>query len=711
MNLLSSTEQQQLGSAGDILHRTDHQVPVAMYCPISYEIMQDPVVLDCHTPCAHSFERSSIQQWIVDSGGRTCPMCNAKIRTNQLIPNTQLRETIAFVTAAAMCRHDGESAVELENGRMHGNTRMGGDIAEGEGKDEVALTTVEEAAVVLADMSTPIASQVKALEIVLNDEDKLAPIKRTELVEKGCYRLSYWRILSYGVRFNSNAIIDNDATKTLFARKVVNEGGVDVLLAAMRKYESNDTIQQACCEGLFYLASFHVECPTMIAMKGGVDLIVTAMRKHWTNDAVQETALDALQTVSLQNEAGQKRIGREEGVDAILTTMRCHKFTSSIQILGCQILRNISTTSDHATAIVDLGGLDDILTALRVYESQARVQEAVFGALQNILAKNKNARIVVANKGGANCMLAAMKKYESHKGIQTQCCLALRLLTVVNENNKAVVEGGGVGIILATMKNFGSNADIQKVGCDILANLAPSTNDNGNDNKHGTTRMVLNDIKGVVAVILSGMEKHESHAGVQEAGCSALCGLSPDKKLVAAGGRGVDRILMAMKNHEADANVQEQACFALLSLCTTNAENERLIVDKGGVNLVVSAMQRHECHSGVQEGGCRVLRNLSDNAETDWRILHSGGVGAIVAGMRTHETHEGVQEAGCGALLFLSESSLYIKKMIGWTGGMTVIENAMLNFERSPRIQKSGCGALQNLQEDAEEMGILGAMD
>nr|AID21606.1 U-boxp [Arabidopsis halleri] len=66
-------------------------LPNDFRCPISLEIMSDPVILQS----GHTFDRVSIQQWI-DSGNRTCPITKLPLSENpSLIPNHALRSLIS----------------------------------------------------------------------------------------------------------------------------------------------------------------------------------------------------------------------------------------------------------------------------------------------------------------------------------------------------------------------------------------------------------------------------------------------------------------------------------------------------------------------------------------------------------------------------------------------------------------------------------------
>ncbi|XP_015065096.1 U-box domain-containing protein 8 [Solanum pennellii] len=73
---------------------TSTQFPDDFRCPISLEIMSDPVILSS----GHTFDRSSIQRW-VDSGHRTCPITKLPISDPvSLIPNHALRSLISNYT-------------------------------------------------------------------------------------------------------------------------------------------------------------------------------------------------------------------------------------------------------------------------------------------------------------------------------------------------------------------------------------------------------------------------------------------------------------------------------------------------------------------------------------------------------------------------------------------------------------------------------------
>ncbi|KAG6534981.1 U-box domain-containing protein 8-like [Zingiber officinale] len=85
------------------------EFPEDFRCPISLEVMTDPVILSS----GHTFDRHSIQRWL-DSGNRTCPVTNLPLPPSpSLIPNYALRSLISSFLAARRPPHSAAPASTL----------------------------------------------------------------------------------------------------------------------------------------------------------------------------------------------------------------------------------------------------------------------------------------------------------------------------------------------------------------------------------------------------------------------------------------------------------------------------------------------------------------------------------------------------------------------------------------------------------------------
>lgn len=115
----SSSEPQEESSKPDTV-----SIPEDFLCPISLEIMRDPVIV----ATGQTYERSYIQRWI-DSGNMTCPKTQQKLQHFTLTPNYVLRSLIYQWCA----KHNIEQPTALMTGKIKksdGSFRdVSGDIA------------------------------------------------------------------------------------------------------------------------------------------------------------------------------------------------------------------------------------------------------------------------------------------------------------------------------------------------------------------------------------------------------------------------------------------------------------------------------------------------------------------------------------------------------------------------------------------------------
>ena len=65
------------------------QAPASFYCPVSMELMADPVIV----ATGHTYDRRCIETWLAQ-GNRTCPVTGMRLRHLELVSNHALRNAI-----------------------------------------------------------------------------------------------------------------------------------------------------------------------------------------------------------------------------------------------------------------------------------------------------------------------------------------------------------------------------------------------------------------------------------------------------------------------------------------------------------------------------------------------------------------------------------------------------------------------------------------
>ena len=82
--------------------------PEEIVCPITCEIMLDPVV----AADGHSYERRAIEEWLSQTGRTTSPNTGAELEDRTLKPNHSLRKTAQrFIGECHAMGRDPDSAI------------------------------------------------------------------------------------------------------------------------------------------------------------------------------------------------------------------------------------------------------------------------------------------------------------------------------------------------------------------------------------------------------------------------------------------------------------------------------------------------------------------------------------------------------------------------------------------------------------------------
>lgn len=84
-----TTVDNQICTSSVFITKADSHVPSEFFCPITHEVMQDPVILSD----GFSYERSAITKWL-HNGNASSPMTNAALTHTNLTPNYALRMLI-----------------------------------------------------------------------------------------------------------------------------------------------------------------------------------------------------------------------------------------------------------------------------------------------------------------------------------------------------------------------------------------------------------------------------------------------------------------------------------------------------------------------------------------------------------------------------------------------------------------------------------------
>jgi hypothetical protein len=318
-------------------------IPKDFSCPISWDLMRDPVIIST----GQTYDRSSISRWI-DEGHRTCPKTGQMLVHSRVVPNKALRNLIMQWSAVHGIPYDppessvssttalsSKAAVEanratsllliqqLAHGSPCSKTVAAREIRllAKTGKENRAF--IAEAGAIphlhnLLSSSNPVAQEnsvTAMLNLSIYDKNKCRIMK-----EEGCLG-SIIEVLRFGLTTEAR----ENAAATLFSLSAVHdykkqiadeEGAVEALSGLLRIGTLRG--QKDAVTALFNLST-HTENSSRMIKAGAITALVVALGY----EGVSEEAAGALAFI-VRQPIGAEAVGNEESaVGGLIGMMRC----------------------------------------------------------------------------------------------------------------------------------------------------------------------------------------------------------------------------------------------------------------------------------------------------------------------------------------------------------------------------------------------------
>ena len=107
LSVLQAAEEQQRRNQ----ENKKHELPDWSLCPITMEVMADPVLLA--SDCTCTIDRVAALKWLEDCH-RTCPVCSVPLHSNNIRPNASLRDPIEAMLATKSAKPNKNSGTIYE---------------------------------------------------------------------------------------------------------------------------------------------------------------------------------------------------------------------------------------------------------------------------------------------------------------------------------------------------------------------------------------------------------------------------------------------------------------------------------------------------------------------------------------------------------------------------------------------------------------------
>jgi hypothetical protein len=518
---------------------------------------------------------------------------------------------------------------------------------------------------------------------------------------------------------------------------------IDALLAAVIRSPFVERVHRDLYDALNRIVGIKDKHDRGVALAQSVASLVTVMRRHLSDEGVQNVtccAIVRLACPDIQEAIGQALLANE--ITCLTAAMRAHPRSVFLQSVGCNALTLFA--SNNKTLVEEAGGIECTIAAMRAHPGNADVQHNGCGVIVN-LSDNLAYKVTFVKSGGIECIVAAMRAHPGHAGVQHHGCWALGKLSsadsvpmashevnpalvpcvdakqfptcvytlrVSSLNAKASIElaaaiisAGGIECIVAAMRAFPSNFDVQFLGCGAFKSITMSV---------GNLRAVAQ--AGGIECIVAAIRNHPDHADLFYFGCRVLslyaelclqdshCG-NPDWITIITSS-------MRMHVHSSNFDVQLQGCMALTNIAACK-EMQEAFHDSDAVESILGAMRAHLHNPGnsewnftLQRVGCIALLNLGIRGVNKSSVAQAGGIDCIFAAMRTYPSKADVQTFACAALAYISWDLLPGHVAVARGAGIKLIISAMRAHASDAGVQREGCSALAAMASQDSESKV-----
>ncbi|KAL7588007.1 hypothetical protein Lser_V15G41237 [Lactuca serriola] len=330
-------------------------------CPISLEIMSDPVTLTT----GHTYDRSSIEKWF-RSGNLTCPKTGEKVNSSNLVSNLCIRSIIK-----QYCHENGipvTESVDSNRNRDTTNTDTGGSVAA-----EAAIKMAVEYLIDRLVFGTNEVKHKATYEIRMLS--KTSVFNRACLVESGVVPslLDLLCVKNPKIQENAIAALLNLSKYSKTKKVLVENGGLELILEVAQNGLRMEARQHAAGT-LFYLASVDEYRDIIGKIPRSIPVLMELVQEG--TNRCKKNALVAIFGLLMYPENHWKALAAGI-VPLLVDLLRSPCQHEDLLIDSLAILATLAEKSDGTMAILSCGALHVILDVVASTSSRAAREHCV----------------------------------------------------------------------------------------------------------------------------------------------------------------------------------------------------------------------------------------------------------------------------------------------------------------------------------------------
>lgn len=422
---------------------------------------------------------------------------------------------------------------------------------------------------------------------------------------------------------------------------------------------------------------------------GGIEMLVMAVTKYPSDDKITMFAISALRNVAC-NDANEARMVSCGVITICSNVLHHHHDNVDVMRKTCCLLRNISRSNDACESIIEMS---EILTSILHLCDDVDVATHVIAVLCNVATETILRKNKIFDSGAMVHIISNMKHWPCNSDLSSVAMCALFNLSDCDGFSDAMKanDHDGINAIIMAAKNQIENADSCIQAFWMLYTVLRT---GGGDD-------IQSHFIDMIKTVTQAMTRHVNQSRLQRMCCllSRYLALHSDNrsKMIDV----IDLIVIAMTKFSDDVNLQDEACRALHSIAVHNDDVRNRIVQCGGVDLVLSVIRKYPLNVDVLSHAYGALLKLTFGSQIN-KMVSIGVLELISDAMTRHPKHAVLVGYINNLIVKLSVDKANVTRIL-LCHGIDYVLRSLVNFPDDCFVQMCGCAALYSLLRHNDE--------
>ena len=432
-------------------------------------------------------------------------------------------------------------------------------------------------------------------------------------------------------------------------RRLISSNILEQLAPALQQHSGNEGVAEWCCKCVHLLSQ--VDGATIKMKAAGLcETVVGALQRQSASRNVCEWAANAIGDLATDRD-NRNRLGECGAGEAVVFALKRHDGDSKIAYKTCYAIHWLAVVANNSSWIRANGGCEAVTRALIMHTRDsvevAQLGCRAIGSLANreeadVTGKANLERLRLC--GAIEAVVVALRTHEACAEVAEFSCRAMHHLGYDTRNISPLGKVGACEMAVAALKKHIANDLVVRQAFMAIYSLATRYNGIEHERRVHERNMTKLVSSGVLAAVVTALEKHKSNAQVMSAGAMAVSSLARKDTCRDQLGqlKACDAIVATLARHKDNEFVVKECALAIEALAADHEVNKSKLCVKQQtgqdcVDILLHSLLIHEKSAGVNYACMKALVTMSSHESAKIKVRQTDACTKYCNNLKKHE--------------------------------------------------------------------------